>query len=224
MAAESGQLRLFIAIELPDDVKRALADTIALLRNATPRDAARWVRVDGIHLTLKFLGSTPTARVDEISDALSASVAAMPAFDVQPEGLQAFHGSRGGPHEFRRGRESYPHNITVVFTGIGRGADESIAVAQHVEDAIAPLGYPTERRAFFPHLTLARVPRTAGRDTRIALSNALGPFFWHPRYDEKPVALPAIPSFRADRVSLMQSTLRPSGAEYAAVSEAALRA
>jgi 2'-5' RNA ligase len=217
-------LRLFIAIELPDDVKRALAATIALLRAEAPPRATRWVDPDGIHLTLKFLGATAAARVPEITSALRRAAASTPRFMLQAEGLQAFHGSRGGPLEFRSNREAYPHNITVVFTGIGDGYDESVALAQGVEDAISPLGFPTEKRAFFPHLTLARVPRAASRDERISLAEALRPFFWHPRFDQRPPRLPAAPGFEVENVSLMQSTLRPSGAEYRCLAEAPLAA
>lgn len=215
-------LRLFIAIELPDEVRRALAQAVDVLRRDAPREAARWVRPEGAHLTLKFLGNIERADAGRIVDALRRACQDIAPYALQAEGLQAFHGGRGGPHEFRRGRESYPRSITVVFTGISAGASETGALAAGVETHVAPLGFPTEHRAFLPHLTLARVPRTAGRDAREALSRALAPYFWHPQYDGRPPALPAIPAFTVDAVALMRSQLHPSGARYEALAHVPL--
>ena len=171
-----GTLRLFIAVELPDAVRTELDRVIARLRRESPQGAAKWVRSEGVHLTLKFLGPVPSARVEAIQSALQEAARGVPPFQLQPTGLGAFHGSRGGPLEFQRGRESYAHNLTVIWLGLGGDVPELARLARQVEAQVAPLGYPTEKRPFFPHLTLARVPRTAGRAEREALFHAVEPY------------------------------------------------
>src|SRR6185295_11857261 len=112
------QLRLFVAIELPDGVRRALTDAMRLLQDAGATSGLRWVRPEGIHLTLKFLGATPEHRLPEIASALEAALAGAPRFDLRPEGFGAFHGRRHDPHEMRGSRESYRHNLRVLWVGV----------------------------------------------------------------------------------------------------------
>ena len=127
--------------------------------------------------------------------------------------------------EFRRGRESYAYNLTVIWLGLGGDVGRLIELARRVEERVAPLGYPTEKRPFFPHLTLARVAKTAGRAEREALFHAIEPYLSASsrtgRFREG--AFPTFPSFPVRDVHLVQSTLRPSGAEYRSVTAAALR-
>ena len=218
-------LRLFIAVELPDDVRAAIDRVIARLRGETPQGAAKWVRSEGVHLTLKFLGPVPAGVVDTVSEALRAAARGLPPFELQPAGLGAFHGSRGGPMEYRRGRETYGHNITVVWLGLGGDVSTLGQLAARVEAEVAPLGYPTEKRPFFPHLTLARVDRGAGRAEREALYRALEPYLSASsrsgRYREG--SLPAFPAFPVRDVHLVQSVLKPSGAEYRSIFAAPLQ-
>ena len=112
-------LRLFIAVELPDAVRAGIDQVIEMLRAEAPRGAAKWVRPEGVHLTLKFLGPVPAGRVQDIRAALNEAARGLAPFELHPAALGAFHGSRGGPLEFRRRRESYPHNLTVIWLGLG---------------------------------------------------------------------------------------------------------
>ena len=213
-------VRLFVAIELPIDVKRALEDAVRTLRAAGVDDGVRWVRPEGIHVTLKFLGPTREERVPPISDALARAIRGTPSFDLQPSGIGAFHGGRNQHFTRSYPRESYPQNIRVLWVGVHGDTAALAALADRVEGALNPLGFPREKRAFSAHLTLARVREDASRETRIALSEALRPFLSEGSitpavFDASRV--PQFPSFRADRVSLMRSTLQRGGAVYDAV-------
>jgi 2'-5' RNA ligase len=119
-----------------------------------------------------------------------------------------------GPFELRAGgfgTFGSGRTVRVLWIGVGGETDRLRALAGRVEDATEPLGFPREKRPFAAHLTLARVRDDADRVTRERLHAALQPFL------SKESAAPAIPSLRADRVSLMQSTLQRGGAVYRAV-------
>ena len=128
--------------------------------------------------------------------------------------------------EDQRRRESYAHNLTVIWLGLDGDVAALSRLAQRVEAQLAPLGYPTENRPFFPHLTLARVQRTAGRAEREALFHALEPYLSAStrtgRYREG--SIPGFPAFPVREVQLVQSTLKPSGAEYRSIVAAPLGA
>ncbi len=191
-ARQPETLRLFVAIELGDDLRRALGETMrAIERRGITRQVVRWVRPEGIHVTLKFLGETPAARVPAIRNALAAAVRGMSPFDLKPEGLGTFGGQR---------------TPRVVWVGVGGDTAALATLAGRVEAARAPMGFPAESRPFAAHLTLARVRDDAPAADRGRISGAL--------QGTQPARLPAI---RADRVSLMRSTLRRGGAVYDAL-------
>ena len=214
----SGSLRLFVAAELPDDLKRALQDAIDMLRRAGADEGLRWVRPEGIHLTLKFLGATPPDHVPSITEALREQLRGAQPFDLQPRGFDAFHGGKRAA-TFRTWRESYAHNVRVIFVGLTGEVESLSALAARVEAALAPLGFPTEARPFFGHLTLARVREDSTREQRERASAAMDRFphaadaYTGRRADQDII----FPPLRVDRVSLMQSTLKPGGAEYRAL-------
>jgi RNA 2',3'-cyclic 3'-phosphodiesterase len=131
-------MRLFVAMDIPEDVCAAIAALVAKLRPAC-RDA-RWVRIEGIHLTLKFIGEAAPEKGDAIQTAL-ASIPSRVPIPVTFRGLGFF------PDERR------PH---VLWAGIKAGTDLA-ALAAAIETALEPLGIPREERAFSPHLTLARL-------------------------------------------------------------------
>ncbi len=216
-------LRLFIAVELPGDVKRALEEAIAALKRTGADEGLRWVRPEGIHFTLKFLGATPPGGVPAIAAALREHLRVAQPFDLQPEGFDAFYGGKKAA-TFRTWRESYAHNIRVIFVGL-RGDVAALSVlAERVEDAMGPLGYAREERPFFGHLTLARVREDSTREQRERVSAAMDRFphavdVYTGRAAEIAVAFPA---FRVERVALMQSTLQAGGAVYRTVETFAL--
>ena len=190
-------LRLFVAIELPDGTKRELTRTIERLRDAIGGDALRWVRPEGIHITLKFLGAVEPERVEAIHTALRIAVRDIAAFTLRPDGIGSFGGRR---------------SLRVVWVGVGGDTEALSNTAAAVERALAPLGFPTEQRAFSAHLTLARVRDEAPASERERIHAATSSF--------RP---PAFEAFHVKHVSLMRSTLGRGGAVYDAIGAFALR-
>jgi 2'-5' RNA ligase len=181
-------LRTFIAIELAEPLRIAIARVQNKLKRQAPDASVKWVAPDGIHLTLKFLGDTPAGRVPEIEAALRAACAGRAAFEISVEG-------RGCFPSFRR-----PRVIWVAVRERGQGlAGLQAAVERHV----APLGWPTEARDFSPHLTLGRVSRNVNATTEAAVGQVV----------EKAV-VEQIGAQWVDAVSLIRSDLRPTGAVY----------
>jgi 2'-5' RNA ligase len=211
-------LRLFVAVELSRDLKRALEGAAQALQRAGADDGLRWVRPEGIHLTLKFLGATLAARVPAIADALRAHLHGAPAFELQPRGFDAFHGGKRAA-VFRTWRESYRHSVRVIFVGLTGDTEALAALAERLEAALEPLGFPREDRPFFGHLTLARVREDSTREQRERISAAMDGFphasdVYTGRRAAQDVPFPAL---RVASVSLMQSTLQRGGAEYRAL-------
>jgi 2'-5' RNA ligase len=135
-------MRAFIAIELPETIREALAREQARFR-AVSSDA-RWTRPEGIHLTLKFLGEISTEQEAQVKEALGA-IERFEKFNVSVKGFGFFPDAKR-PRVFWAGLDAPP--------GLAR-------LSEQVEKALEPLGFPKEIRAFRPHLTLARfkIPR-----------------------------------------------------------------
>lgn len=188
--------RLFIALELPPDVLKAITRLQDDLKRAIPARAARWVRPEGIHLTLKFLGDVRADRLDELKAAMAEAVTGHPGFELSLEGLGCF------PNAERP---------RVLWVGVTGEIGPLRSLQSDVEKTITPLGFPAEERGFSPHLTLARTARGANREDAAQIGQIS---------IEHDVGLLA--SWRVRSVSLMRSTLKPDGAEYTQVAESAL--
>jgi 2'-5' RNA ligase len=133
-------MRLFIAIELPDEIKREITEVQQQFR-ASGANAA-WTRPEGVHLTLKFLGEVPEQKVPEIRTALTEAVAGTGSFRLEIKGAGAFPNAKAP---------------RVVWIGVA-GEREKLATLQTaVEQALQGLGFEPEDRKFSPHLTVARV-------------------------------------------------------------------
>jgi 2'-5' RNA ligase len=149
-------MRLFVAMDIPEGVRAAISAIVAKLRAAGPN--ARWVRIEGAHVTLKFIGETPDARVPEIRSAL-ASIVPRPPIAIQFRGLGFFPNPRR-PRVFWAGVEAAP---------------DLAALAAAVETALYPLGIAREDRAFAPHLTLARFDPPRSQDALQSAIEKFGP-------------------------------------------------
>jgi 2'-5' RNA ligase len=130
-------MRLFVAMDIPEDVRSAIAALTAKLRPACRN--ARWVRIEGLHVTLKFIGETSAEKAEAIKTALASIPSREPV-------LLTFRGLGFFPDDRR------PH---VLWAGVNASADLA-ELAAAVGTALAPLGIAHEERAFSPHLTLAR--------------------------------------------------------------------
>lgn len=186
-------IRSFIALELPGDVKETVALIIKRLRPAQHR-YVKWVSPEGTHLTVKFLGNISTVQIAQITDIMKTAAAKVPPLDLRLGGLGMF------PNEQR------PRVIWVALDG----NTEPLAVMQReIEKALAPLGFAPENRAFTPHLTLGRVRDNATPEDRREIAGiVLG----------KKIDYNS--SFTLRELSLMKSTLTPTGAIYSRLDSA----
>jgi 2'-5' RNA ligase len=177
-------MRVFIAIDLPNDVRTQLKDVQRVLRPLAT--AAKWVSTESIHITLKFLGEVPEKRVDQI-DASLASLTWKP-FTIAVHGVGFFPGARS-PRVF----------------WVGMDAPTMQGLTEELDARMEPLGFESEKRAFRPHITLARA-KTSRLDPALVTASAT--------FAERNFG-----SFTADRINLVQSTLKPTGAVYSTIKE-----
>lgn len=186
--------RLFVALPLPEPVRRALGELVASLSGLPAR--VGWVRPENAHLTLKFLGDVPAARVDAVRTALDAVGAATVPFELVLADLGAFP-PRG--------------QVRTVWVGARDGADAARALAERLEAGLEPLGFPREPRPFAPHLTLGRVRSPLARQAFDRARERLG--------EVRPGRL------SVDRVVLIRSELAPGAPpRYTALHEVVLGA
>jgi 2'-5' RNA ligase len=136
-------MRLFVAMDLSESVRVALAQFCDKLRAEFP--SARWVRTEGIHVTLKFIGEVQETLVREIEAALLSVRSEEP---VQ----MSFRGAGFFPDE-RRPR---------VFWAAIDASQNLAQIAARIESRLEPLGIARESREFKPHLTLARIQDSRG--------------------------------------------------------------
>lgn len=184
-------MRSFIALEMPAQVKDFAAGVVGELKPSGAE--VKWVEPGNLHLTLKFLGEVDPGATADIIKALEGVCAGQPPLALSATGCGAFPGAR---------------SPRVVWLGLNGEVAALARLAQAVQAALEPLGFPAEKRPFLPHLTLGRVrsPRRGrgGQAPSIApLGRALAA-----------LATATGPSFLARQVTLMKSTLTRSGPIY----------
>lgn len=136
------QIRAFIAIELPEDARRALGDTARRLAEQLPQGSVRWVRPELIHLTLRFLGDTAVAKLPTIAAALDALGAQHAPFTLALSEAGCFP-NRKRPR--------------IIWAGLDGQLAPLQALKRDLDRALAASGWELEDRPFQPHLTLGRV-------------------------------------------------------------------
>jgi RNA 2',3'-cyclic 3'-phosphodiesterase len=179
-------MRLFVALEIPPDVRDNLAAQVEELRELSAKMAdkrPRWVRPEKLHVTLKFIGEASPAKLEGIRGALSAIRSDAPV-NLKFRGLGFF------PSE---------HHPGVLWAGLDASANLP-SLAEDIDGALETQGIARERRPFTPHLTLARFePPGLHEKLRAAIR----------RNDAREFG-----SFQAREFHLIESKLKPSGAEY----------
>lgn len=184
-------MRLFVALDLDPSIRGRIAQFMDGVRGFAPE--ARWVSAESLHITLKFIGEWPGERLDELKRALAA-------VRGQPAGI-SFSGSGFFPT---------PKAARVFWIGIQAGA-ELASLAAAIDTVTAALLIESEKRAFAPHLTLARTG--SGRPQRMS-SDRGNPSFR--RLQEKLAAMPApvFGTMSPREFFLFESKLSPKGAQY----------
>ncbi len=190
------QVRSFIAIELPDEVKKGLRELQAQLK-AGGSAPVKWVDPANIHLTLKFLGNVAADRIDEISSAMTNAVQDTSTFKLEIKELGVF------PN---------PRRVQIVWVGLGGEVDKLASLQQRIERGLEKLGFAPENRRFTPHLTLARIRDRATPRERERLGQLIAE-----------TEFATAQGFRVDSVKLMKSQLTPEGPIYSRLSSAELK-
>jgi RNA 2',3'-cyclic 3'-phosphodiesterase len=150
-------MRAFIAIELPNDIKDALAELQEKLKSSGAD--VRWVAAQNIHFTLKFLGeidARQSAAIAEILEETGKNNAVfLSCVGVFP-------------------KADFPR---VIWTGIDSGEEESKKIAAELEQRLTAIGIPGEKRAFSSHITIGRARSLQNKDKLIqGLHNLAGYF------------------------------------------------
>jgi 2'-5' RNA ligase len=186
--------RLFVAVPLTEEASKAVAAVVERIRAGEPEGrGVRWVRLDGLHLTLRFLGPTSETRVPDLAAAVAAVARDTPPFTVTIRGAGSFPPT-GRPR--------------TIWLDVRDGVEDLERLATSLDDHLAKVGWERERRPFRAHLTLARADGVrAGPATVAALTEAAADL--------------AIES-RIDRVILFESITGTGRARYVERAEAAL--
>jgi len=190
------QVRSFIAIELPDELKLGLAQLEAQLK-MSKQPWVKWVDPYSIHLTLKFLGSIAVDRISEITSAMEEAIQGISPFCLEVKDLGVFPNLR---------------RVQVVWVGISGEADKLSQLQQHLESNLARLGFAPETRPFTPHLTLARLRNRASLDERQSFGQLIATTRFEAAY-----------TIKVDAINLMRSQLTREGAIYSRISSVKLK-
>ncbi len=182
-------IRAFIALELPPSVISLLDKLQENFKSLGLR--AKWVRPENIHLTLKFLGNIDSGDIDKIGGAMTGAVKDFDPLTLAARGVGVFPG-------IRRPR--------VIWVGLGGQIQLLFDVQRRLEDNLAAIGFPKEKRPFKGHLTLGRFRQAVNTNTIHRIIQE------HANLSSE--------EFTANRIILFQSELKPAGPVYSQLQQA----
>ncbi|MBI9035070.1 MAG: RNA 2',3'-cyclic phosphodiesterase [Bacteroidales bacterium] len=179
-------LRTFIALEMPTDLRSELISISSRLKEKPGSNMIKWVPVDHIHITLKFLGNTPSKDVPLIQEVIGKST----NFRKQKILVRDFG--------------AFPNRKKPSVLWIGIRPDKNLRqLQQYFEEELNNLGYPLEDRSFKPHLTLGRVKRNISTHQNELISKLL-----------EDNQIKEVGIFNFQNVVFFESQLSKSGAIY----------
>ena len=187
-------IRVFIAIEIPEKIKKEIAEQTAAMRRISDR-SVRWVPAENLHLTIRFLGEIPPAKLDQLTQALETESGQHRPFEINVEGLGAF------PN---------PHRPRVIWIGVETGPQLD-SLAQRIETTVRNLGYPGEEKPFTAHLTIGRVRDGNSSAQAQSLQQAL-----------ERTKIGRLGTFAVENIQLLRSDLQSGGPVYTRLFTAAL--
>lgn len=185
--------RIFAAVGISDEARLKAADYIQNLRLAFPRARVGWEKPEKLHLTLKFVGEIDDERLAAFLRAVDSAARQISGFKLQVAGAGVFPS---------------PRSARVLWLGLKDEAENLRALNEILERECETEGFPKEKRAFKPHLTIGRIKSKP--DERLIRQHLKGNF-------EPP------PEFGVSEVVVLQSELLPAGSKYSIVSRAAFR-
>ena len=188
-------LRAFIAVELPLAIRQTVCNTTSTLRKEIGA-LVRWVPIENMHLTLKFLGDVSPSNMEMLSQMLRAETDLFNCFDLRLSGIGSFP-------SLKRPR--------VIYIGIQAPAVLE-SLQRGIESASRRLGYESEERGFSPHLTIGRVKQNITGTEQQLIRRAL-----------EETKIDSLGTTRVDSVQLFKSDLKPTGSVYTRLYSASLR-
>ena len=180
-------IRAFIAIDLSPAVRRRLQEVNEELKRRLEGVPVRWVPVENIHLTLKFLGDVSQENLEVLKKVLRIEAGNQHPFNVSVAELGAFPS---------------PRRPRVIWVGVAAPPDLA-AIQRQVEAETSRIGYSPEDRPFSPHLTLGRVSRNATYQDTHRIGEVLGAY-----------AIGLLGTTQVQAINLYKSDLKPGGAIY----------
>jgi 2'-5' RNA ligase len=177
-------MRVFLAIDLPEEVKEKIVALQQKLKFFL--QGVRWVRPEGLHLTLKFFGDIGADQIPGISNVVEERAAKAAPVTLTADALGAFP-------NLERPR--------VLWLGMTGDVDAIVTLQRAIEAGLEPLGYRREKRKFHPHLTVGRAKSSKGMI--LGLSED---FTEEHRYP--------MGEFTAQGLTLFRSELKRGGAVY----------
>jgi 2'-5' RNA ligase len=177
-------IRFFLAFDLPPQIRQVLNDALEKVRK-TSLDA-RWVRPEGIHLTVVFMGNVREEDISPMSEFIGAACSRYGPFTVALKGMGCFPNSR---------------NPRVLWLGVEGTLERMSRFRDEVQRGLTPFGIQEEKRDFRPHLTLGRFkkPLKKSGDLEKLLSENRGL---------------TSPACSLNELVLLRSDLKPGGAVY----------
>jgi 2'-5' RNA ligase len=140
-------MRLFIAVEIPDEIKKNIVELINELKKVEA--SIKWVEEKNLHITLKFLGSVEDKDLEKLISMVSKTVEDFGGFKVNFSGMGTFPEGKAP---------------RVVWVGTTEGGETLVKLADGLENSLSPAGFRSEQRAFKPHLTIGRIKEKKGVD------------------------------------------------------------
>jgi 2'-5' RNA ligase len=184
-------MRLFVALNLPKKDRERIHRATRMLRDQEL--PVRWVGVDGLHVTLKFLGEVRRERLEQVQEAMNRVAATTKAFKTKYGGFGAFPSVR---------------QPRVIWLGV-KANPELRCLKQDLEYSFGDMGFEAETRAFHPHVTIGRAEEREGAGAFRTLDDMLA-------------ELDCGGDVKVGTVDLMRSQLGPGGSKYTLVNSARL--
>jgi 2'-5' RNA ligase len=193
-------IRSFIAIELSDEARTALADLQNSLKSSAPAHTVRWTSPESIHLTLHFLGDVAASEVEKITNLMPEAVSACPPFSLTLGELGCFPNTR---------------RPRIIWVGVTGQIETLLYLHRALGEKLKAIDFTPEARPYAPHLTLGRVKDGIPPRQLAQLGQAL---------EQAQGQVGQLASLHVAEISLMQSELKPAGAVYTRLASAKLQA
>jgi 2'-5' RNA ligase len=180
-------LRLFVAIPMPEVVRNEIIGVQQELQRLVPSGAVRWTKPEQFHLTLRFLGDVPVARVTALQEAVNAVCRDRPALRLRAQGAGFFPNAR---------------SPRVIWVGVNDGEGRLADLQKKIEDVAQPFAEKPASEKFSGHVTLGRVKFLNQQEAEKLAAHA------------QAVKDRLFGEWTAQEIEIIQSRLLPTGAEH----------